>query len=61
MSTGTKYTPEALTAMATMVLSEENSGSNRPLHLYIVVSQRTGLQPLEVRERVKQLANKEDE
>lgn len=51
-----KYSSEQLKAMATIVLEEENQMSNRPLHLYITVSQRTGIPPMEVRERIIQYA-----
>ena len=53
-----KYSPEALKAMATVVLEEEKLPvkSAGPLHLYITVAQRTGLQPTEVRERIIAMA-----
>ena len=49
-----KYSPEHLQVMAGAVLAEENQQSSRPLHLYITIAQRTGIPPMEVRERIIQ-------
>lgn len=43
--------------MATIVVDDERNGGNRPMHLYIVVSQRTGIPPMDVRDRIIGLAN----
>jgi hypothetical protein len=51
-----RYSPDQLKAMATIVLDAEGQRDPRPLHLYIVVAQHTGIQPMEVRERIIALA-----
>ena len=52
-----KYTVEQLKGMADVVMMADDFGDPRALQLYITLSAITGIEPLDVRDRVRRLAD----